>query len=61
MGLALAGYSFFASAGGQLRGSTALVDSGRKASYVLVVVMLVTTLSLVQSFIIAGLLDQVCG
>ena len=51
MGLALAAYSFFASAGGQLRGSPALVDSGRKASYVLVVVLLVSTLSLVQSFI----------
>ncbi len=52
MGLALAAYSFFASVGGQLRGSAALVDSGRKASYVLVVVLLVATLSLVQSFII---------
>ena len=51
MGLALAAYSFFASVGGQLRGSPALVDSGRKASYVLVVVLLVATLSLVQSFI----------
>ncbi len=51
MGLALATYSFFASIGGQLRGSPALVDSGRKASYVLVVVLLVSTLSLVQSFI----------
>ena len=51
MGLALAAYSFFASIGGQLRGSPALVDSGRKASYVLVVVLLVSTLSLVQSFI----------
>ena len=51
MGLALAAYSCFASVGGQLRGSNALVDSGRKASYVLVVVLLVSTLSLVQSFI----------
>ncbi len=51
MGLALAAYSFFASAAGQLRGAPALVDSGRKASYVLVVVLLVSTLSLVQSFI----------
>ncbi|MCE2501150.1 MAG: heme lyase CcmF/NrfE family subunit [Dehalococcoidia bacterium] len=51
MGLALAAYSFFASVGGQLRGAPALVDSGRKASYVLVVVLLVSTLSLVQSFI----------
>ena len=51
MALALAAYSFFASVAGQLRSSTALTDSGRKASYVLVVVMLVTTLSLVQSFI----------
>ena len=51
MGLALAAYSFFASIGGQLRGSPALVDSGRKASYVLVVALLVSTLSLVQSFI----------
>ncbi len=51
MGLALAAYSCFASVGGQLRGSSALVDSGRKASYVLVVVLLVSTLSLVQSFI----------
>lgn len=52
MGLALAIYSFFASVAGQLRGSVTLVDSGRKASYVLVVVLLVSTLSLVQSFII---------
>ena len=51
MGLALAAYSFFASVAGQLRGAPALVDSGRKASYVLVVVLLVSTLSLVQSFI----------
>ena len=51
MGLALAAYAFFASAAGQLRGAPALVDSGRKASYVLVVVLLVSTLSLVQSFI----------
>ncbi len=51
MGLALAAYAFFASAAGQLRGAPALVDSGRKASYVLVAVLLVSTLSLVQSFI----------
>ena len=51
MGLALAAYSFFASAAGQLRGAPALVDSGRKASYVLVVALLVSTLSLVESFI----------
>ncbi len=51
MALALAAYSFFASVAGQLRSSTALTDSGRKASYVLVVVVLVATLSLVQSFI----------
>ena len=51
MGLALAIYSTFASVLGQLRGSVALLDSSRKASYVLVVVLLVSTLSLVQSFI----------
>ena len=51
-GAGAGGLLFFASVGGQLRGSAALVDSGRKASYVLVVVLLVATLSLVQSFII---------
>ena len=51
MGLALAIYSTLASVLGQVRGSEALRDSGRKASYVLVVVLLVSTLSLVQSFI----------
>ena len=54
MALALATYSFAASVAGSAiggRGSTALLDSGRKASYVLVVVLLVSTLSLVQSFI----------
>ncbi len=51
MGLALAAYSFAASVAGQLRGAPALLDSGRKASYVLAVVLLVSTLSLVQSFI----------
>ena len=51
MALALATYSFAASVAGQLRGSIALLDSSRKAAYVLVVVLLVATLSLVQSFI----------
>ena len=51
MALALAVYSTLASAVGQVRGSVALLDSSRKASYVLVVVLLVSTLSLVQSFI----------
>ncbi len=51
MALALATYSLAASVAGQLRGAPALVDSGRKAAYVLVVVLLVATLSLVQSFI----------
>ena len=51
MALALATYSCVASVAGELRGSPALLDSGRKASYVLVVVLLVSTLSLVQSFI----------
>ncbi len=53
MGLALAAYSFFASVAGSAIGGrgAALVDSGRKAAYVLVVVLLVATLSLVESFI----------
>ena len=51
MGLALATYSCLASAAGQLRGAPALADSGRKAAYALAVVLLVATLSLVQSFI----------
>ena len=51
MALALAGYSLAASVAGQLRHTPQLVDSGRKASYALVVVLLVATLSLVQSFI----------
>ncbi len=49
--LALAIYAVAASVAGQLRGAPALVDSGRKASYALVLVLLVATLSLVQSFI----------
>ena len=51
MALALAVYSMAASAAGQLRGAPGLVDSGRKASYALALVLLVATLSLVQSFI----------
>ena len=51
MALALASYSTLASVLGQVRAAPALLDSGRKASYVLVVVLLVATLSLVQSFI----------
>ena len=51
MALALAAYSCLASAAGQLRRAPALADSGRKAAYVLAVVLLVATLSLVQSFI----------
>ena len=51
MALALAVYSCAASVGGQLRGAPALAESARLAAYVLAVVLLVATLSLVQSFI----------
>ena len=51
MGLALAIYSCLASVAGQLRGAPALADSGRQAAYALPLVLLVSTLSLVQSFI----------
>ncbi len=51
MALSLAAYSTFASVLGQVRGAPALLDSARKASYALVVALLVATLSLVQSFI----------
>ena len=51
MGLALAVYSCLASVAGQLRGAPALTDSGRQAAYALTLVLLVSTLSLVQSFI----------
>ena len=51
MALGVAAYAMAASVAGQLRAVPALVVSGRKASYVLVLVLLVATLSLVQSFI----------
>ena len=51
MALALAAYSSVASVSGKLRGSAALVDSGQSAMYATVVVLFVSTLSLVVSFI----------
>ena len=51
IGLALSSYAFFGSALGRLLGIPALVDSARRSVYVLVLVMLVATLSLVGSFI----------
>ena len=49
--LALAAYSAVGSVAGKLRGSVALVDSGQAAMYATVVVLFVSTLSLVVSFI----------
>ena len=51
MALALAAYSSVGSVAGKLRGSTALVDSAQAAMYATVVVLFVSTLSLVVSFI----------
>ena len=51
IGLALSSYAFFGSVLGRLLGIPALVDSARRSVYVLVLVMLVATLSLVGSFI----------
>ena len=49
--LALSCYAFFGSVAGQVRGIPALVDSARRSVYVIVLVLLVATLSLVGSFI----------
>ena len=49
--LALAAYSCIGSVTGKLRGSVALVDSAQAAMYATVVVLFVSTLSLVVSFI----------
>jgi cytochrome c-type biogenesis protein CcmF len=49
--LALSSYSAIGSILGQLRGVPALLESSRKATYVLALVMLVATLSLVTGFI----------
>ena len=51
MGLALSGYAAIGSVVGQVRGAPALVESARRAVYVLALVMLVATLSLIGSFI----------
>lgn len=49
--LALSAYAMFGSVVGKLRGVSALVESSRKATYLLALVMLVSTLSLVTAFI----------
>ncbi len=49
--LALAAYSAIGSVSGKLRGSVALVDSAQAAMYATVVALIVSTLSLVVSFI----------
>ena len=49
--LALAAYSTVGSVAGKLRGSVALVDSAQAAMYATVVALIVSTLSLVVSFI----------
>ena len=51
MALALAAYSSVGSVTGKLRGSAALVESAQAAMYATVVVLFVSTLSLVVSFI----------
>ncbi len=51
LGLALAFYALLGSLLGKLRGIPALVDSSRRSVYVLALIMLVATLSLVGSFI----------
>ncbi len=49
--LALASYAVIGSVAGKVRGETVLVESSRSAVYLLVLVLLVATLSLVASFI----------
>ena len=49
--LALSTYATIGSVMGKLRGVPALMESSRKAIYLLVLVMLVATLSLVTAFI----------
>ena len=51
LALALASYSTVGSVVGKMRGSAALVDSAQAATYAIVVVLFVCTLSLVVSFI----------
>ena len=51
MALSLAAYSSLASVTGKIRGSAALVESAQSAMYATVVVLFVSTLSLVVSFI----------
>ena len=51
IGLALSSYAAIGSVLGQMRGVPALVESARRAVYLLALVMLVATLSLVGSFI----------
>ena len=51
LALALAAYSTVGSMAGKLRGSVALVDSAQAAMYATVVVLFVSTMSLVVSFI----------
>jgi cytochrome c-type biogenesis protein CcmF len=51
IGLALSSYSVIGSILGQLRGVPALLESSRRATYLLALVMLVATLSLVTAFI----------
>ncbi len=51
LALALAAYSCVGSVAGKLRGSGALVDSAQAAMYATVVVLFVSTMSLVASFI----------
>ena len=51
IGLALSSYAFFGSVVGKLRGAPQLVVSARRAVYLLPVVMLIATLSLVTAFI----------
>ena len=51
IGLALSCYALFGSVAGKVRGVPALVDSARRSVYVLALVLLVATLSLVGSFI----------
>ncbi len=51
IGLALSSYAAIGSVAGKVRGIPALVESARRSVYVLALVMLVATLSLVGSFI----------
>ena len=52
--LALAAYAAIGSVVGKTRDSAVLVDSSRNAVYLLVLVLLVATLSLIVSFIKIG-------